>query len=50
MTPALDGDEPAALTDDPATLIDGVVWRRCTCAGHSLAPVGELTAKIAKTL
>ena len=37
-----DGGEPVGLTD-------GVVWWRCTRAGHPLAPVGQLTAKTAKT-
>lgn len=35
---------------DPVELIDGVVWWWCTRAGHAVAPVGQLTAKIAKTL
>jgi hypothetical protein len=34
----------------PVEFIDGVEWWWCTRAGHAVAPVGQLTAKIAKTL
>jgi hypothetical protein len=36
--------------EDPVAFIDDVTWWWCTCAGHALAPVGQLTAKIARTL
>ena len=36
--------------EDPVTLIDGVAWWWCMRAGHALAPVGQLTARIARTL
>ena len=54
MARASDGEEPVALPDDflfdePVTLIDGVPWWWCIRAGHALAPVGQLTARIAKT-
>ena len=43
MTSIWEGEEPVAFIDD-------VTWWWCTCAGHALAPVGQLTAKIAKAL
>ncbi len=54
MARAPDGEEPVALSDDflfdePVTLIDGVPWWWCIRAGHALVPVGQLTARIAKT-
>jgi len=36
--------------DEPVALIDEMPWWWCTRAGHALAPVGQLTAKIARTL
>ena len=36
--------------DEPVAIIDEVPWWWCTRAGHALAPVGQLTAKIARTL
>lgn len=36
--------------EEPVDLIDEVAWWRCTNTGHPLAPVGQLTAKIARTL
>jgi len=50
VTPPLDGEEIAGVLDNPVALIDDVPWWRCTRAGHALAPVGQLTAKTAKTL
>jgi len=35
--------------EEPVDLLDEVAWWRCTNTGHALAPVGQLTAKIAKT-
>ena len=43
MTPDWDGEERVAL-------IDEVVWWQCGRTGHALAPVGQLTPKVAKTL
>jgi len=43
MTRPLDGEVPVGL-------IDGTVVWWCTRAGHAVAPVGQLTAKIARTL
>lgn len=42
MTSLWGGEEPVALIDDAA-------WWWCTRAGHAIAPVGQLTATIAKT-
>lgn len=36
--------------EEPVDLLDEVAWWRCTTMGHALAPVGQLTAEIAKTL
>jgi hypothetical protein len=36
--------------DEPVALIDEMPWWWCTRAGHALAPVGQLTAKVARTL
>ena len=36
--------------DEPVALIEAAPWWWCTGAGHALAPVGQLTAKIAKTM
>jgi hypothetical protein len=49
---AVHGGHPASIWDgdEPLGLIDKVAWWRCTNTGHALAPVGQLTAKIAKTL
>lgn len=46
------GGHPADIWDgeDPVGLIDKVAWWRCTNTGHALAPVGQLTALIVKTL
>jgi hypothetical protein len=35
--------------EEPVDLIRKVAWWRCTNTGHLLAPVGQLTAEIAKT-
>jgi hypothetical protein len=35
--------------EEPVDLIDEVAWWRCTNTGHALAPIGQLTAKIAQT-
>jgi hypothetical protein len=43
MTRYLHGEEPVEF-------IDGVVWWWCTRAGHAVAPVGQLTDKVTKTL
>ncbi|MGH3209071.1 MAG: hypothetical protein ACRDNO_15050 [Trebonia sp.] len=43
MTPEWDGEERVEL-------IDEVVWWRCNRTGHPLAPLGQLTAEVAKTL
>lgn len=49
---AIHGGHPGSIWDgeDPADLIRKVAWWRCTNAGHPLAPVGQLTAEVAKTL
>jgi hypothetical protein len=49
---AVHGGHPESIWDgeEPVDVIDDVVWWRCTNTGHALAPVGQLTAKIAKTL
>lgn len=50
---ALHGGHPETSIwdgEEPGDLIDDVAWWRCTNTGHTLAPVGQLTAKIAKTL
>jgi hypothetical protein len=49
---ALHGGHPDSIWDgeEPVDLIDKVAWWQCTNTGHPLAPVGQLTAKIAKTL
>jgi hypothetical protein len=49
---AVHGGHPDSIWDgeDPVDVIDDVAWWRCTNAAHALAPVGQLTAKIAKTL
>jgi hypothetical protein len=46
------GGHPAAIWDgeDPVDLIDEVAWWQCTNTGHALAPVGQLSAEVAKTL
>jgi hypothetical protein len=36
--------------EDPVELIKNVAWWRCTNTGHALAPVGQLTAEVAKTI
>jgi hypothetical protein len=49
---AVHGGHPGHIWhgEDPADLIKGAAWWRCTNTGHPLAPVGQLTAEIAKTL
>jgi hypothetical protein len=49
---AVHGGHPGSIWDgeDPVDLIKKVAWWRCTNTGHLLAPVGQLTAEIAKTL
>jgi hypothetical protein len=49
---AVHGGHPDAIWDgeDPVDLIKKVAWWRCTNTGHALAPVGQLTAEVAKTL
>ncbi|HXB49830.1 MAG TPA: hypothetical protein VNW50_18865 [Streptosporangiaceae bacterium] len=48
---AVHGGHPVSIWDgeEPVDLIDEVAWWRCTNTGHLLAPVGQLTAEIAKT-
>jgi hypothetical protein len=48
---AVHGGHPDSIWagEDPVDLIKKVAWWRCTNTGHPLAPVGQLTAKIAKT-
>jgi hypothetical protein len=48
---AVHGGHPGSIWDgeDPVDLIKKVAWWRCTNTGHLLAPVGRLTAEIAKT-
>jgi hypothetical protein len=45
------GGHPESIWDgeEPVDLIKKVAWWQCTNTGHPLAPVGQLTAKIAKT-
>jgi hypothetical protein len=49
---AVHGGHPGSIWDgeEPAGLIKKVAWWRCTNTGHLLAPVGELTAEVAKAL
>ncbi len=49
---AVHGGHPDSIWDgeEPADLINKVAWWQCTNTGHALAPVGQLTAEIAKTL
>ena len=50
---AVHGSDPVTRYlhgEEPVEFIDGVVWWWCTRAGHAVAPVGQLTAKLAKTL
>jgi hypothetical protein len=46
------GGHPGSVWDgeEPVDLIKKVAWWRCTNTGHSLAPVGQLTAETARTL
>ena len=46
---AVHADEPRTSWE-PAAHIRKVAWWQCTRARHTLAPVGQLTAKIVKTL
>jgi hypothetical protein len=41
---------PDWIGEDRVTLIDDVVWWRCSREAHALAPVGQLTAEVAKML
>jgi hypothetical protein len=36
--------------EEPSDLLDGVAWWRCTNTGHPLAPVGQLTGDVVRTL
>jgi hypothetical protein len=49
---AVHGGHPGSIWDgdDPVDLIKKVAWWRCTNTGHVLAPVGQLTAEVVKTL
>jgi hypothetical protein len=49
---AVHGGHPDSIWDgeDPVDLIKKVAWWRCTNTGHALAPVGQLTTKVAQTL
>ncbi len=49
---AVHGGHPGSIWDgeEPVGLIKKVAWWRCTNTGHLLAPVGQLTADLAKTL
>ncbi|HUB38993.1 MAG TPA: hypothetical protein VMA72_09085 [Streptosporangiaceae bacterium] len=49
---SIHGGHPGSIWDgeEPAVLIKKVAWWRCTNTGHLLAPVGQLTAKIVRTL
>jgi hypothetical protein len=49
---AVHGGHPDSIWDgeEPVDLISKVAWWQCTNTGHALAPVGQLTAEIAKTL
>jgi hypothetical protein len=49
---AVHGGHPDWIWDgeDPVDLIKKAAWWRCTNTGHVLAPVGQLTAEVAKTL
>ena len=49
---AVHGGHPDSIWDgeEPVDLIDNVAWWQCTKTGHPLAPVGQLSAGIAKTL
>jgi hypothetical protein len=46
------GGHPTCIWDgeEPAGLIGKAPWWRCTNTGHSLTPVGQLTAEIAKSM
>lgn len=46
---AVHGDD-LRIRWEPAALIRKVAWWQCTRARHTLAPVGQLTASIARTL
>jgi hypothetical protein len=48
---AVHGGHPGSIWDgeEPVDLIKRVAWWQCTNTGHPLAPVGQLTAEIAKT-
>lgn len=49
---AVHGGHPDSIWDgeEPVDLINKVPRRQCANTGHALAPVGQLTAEIAKTL
>ena len=48
---AVHGGHPDSIWDgeEPVDLADEVAWWRCTNTGHPLAPIGQLTATIART-
>jgi hypothetical protein len=47
---AIHGGHPGNIWDgeEPVDLMDKVAWWRCTTAGNALAPVGQLTARLAQ--
>lgn len=49
---AVHGGHPDSIWDgeEPVRLVKKVPWWQCTNTGHPLAPVGQLTTEIAKTM